>query len=45
MITNIAGAVAVPACTWFAGAAVYVSLVEHPARVSCGTACHSGYSR
>jgi len=28
--------VAVLACTWFAGAAVYVTAVEHPARLSCG---------
>lgn len=25
------------ACTLFAGAALYVSLVEHPARMECGT--------
>jgi len=30
--------VAVLASTLFAGAAVYVSAVEHPARLSCGTA-------
>jgi len=28
--------VAVLACTWFAGAAVYITAVEHPARLSCG---------
>src|ERR1700732_5149127 len=28
---------ATSACGMFAGAAVYVSLVEHPARLSCGT--------
>jgi hypothetical protein len=36
-MADIAGVIAVLACTFFAGAAVYVSLVEHPARVSCGT--------
>jgi hypothetical protein len=29
--------VAVLACTLFAGAAIYISAVEHPARLSCGT--------
>ena len=29
--------VAVLACTLFAGAAVYITAVEHPARLSCGT--------
>jgi hypothetical protein len=28
---------AVLACTFFTGAAVYINLVEHPARLSCGT--------
>ena len=29
--------VAVLACSLFSGAAIYISLVEHPARLSCGT--------
>jgi len=33
---QIAEFVAVVACGLFAGAAVYVSLVEHPARMECG---------
>jgi hypothetical protein len=33
---EIAGAVALFACALFAGAAAYVSLVEHPARVQAG---------
>jgi hypothetical protein len=31
------GALAVLACSFFAGAAIYISLVEHPARLSCET--------
>ena len=31
------GAVATLACALFAGAAVYITFVEHPARLSCGT--------
>jgi uncharacterized membrane protein len=34
---GLAQVVAVLASTLFAGAALYVSLVEHPARLSCGT--------
>jgi len=33
---QIAEFVAVLACSLFAGAAVYLSLVEHPARMECG---------
>jgi Domain of unknown function (DUF1772) len=29
--------IAILACTLFAGAAVYITAVEHPARLSCGT--------
>ena len=29
--------VAVMACALFAGASIYINLVEHPARLSCGT--------
>ena len=28
---------AVLACTLFTGASIYINLVEHPARLSCGT--------
>jgi uncharacterized membrane protein len=30
--------IATLACALFAGAAIYINLVEHPARMSCGTA-------
>ncbi len=33
----VVGIVAILACTLFAGAAVYISLVEHPARMACRT--------
>ena len=39
---EIAQFVAVLACALFTGAAVYINLVEHPARMQCGggTRCH-----
>jgi anthrone oxygenase-like protein len=36
MLRQFAEFVAVLSCSLFAGAAVYVNLVEHPARVECG---------
>jgi hypothetical protein len=36
-VTELAGLVAALASSLFAGAAVYINLVEHPARLSCGT--------
>ena len=36
MVHFIAGAAAL-LCTLFTGAALYINLVEHPARLSCGT--------
>ena len=33
---NLLGLVAVGCCGLFAGAALYINLVEHPARMSCG---------
>lgn len=38
ILLTIATVVATVACGLFAGAAIYISLVEHPARLSCGTA-------
>jgi uncharacterized membrane protein len=36
-MSELAGIIAVLGCTLFCGAAVYINLVEHPARLSCGT--------
>jgi hypothetical protein len=36
MMRHIAEFIAVVSCALFAGAAVYISLVEHPARMECG---------
>ena len=36
-MASVIGAVATLACSLFAGAAIYINLVEHPARLSCGT--------
>lgn len=35
-VQNIAEFIAVVACSLFTGAAVYINLVEHPARMECG---------
>jgi hypothetical protein len=37
MIRQVAEYVAVLACALFAGASIYINLVEHPARIECGT--------
>ncbi len=38
MELQISELIAIIACALFAGAAVYINLVEHPARMECGTA-------
>jgi hypothetical protein len=37
MISRVAEYVSVLACALFAGASIYITLVEHPARIECGT--------
>jgi uncharacterized membrane protein len=37
MMSEIVELIGVLACTLFAGAAVHITAVEHPARLSCGT--------
>lgn len=36
-MTDLATFVAVLTCALFSGAAIYINLVEHPARLACGT--------
>jgi hypothetical protein len=36
-MVHFIGGVAALLCTLFTGAAIYINLVEHPARLSCGT--------
>jgi uncharacterized membrane protein len=38
-MTALVQSVTVLACLLFTGAAVYITLVEHPARLTCDTAC------
>ena len=37
MTMRVIELLAVVACNWFTGAAIYITAVEHPARLSCGT--------
>jgi len=37
IVPELIEAIAILTCTLFAGAAIYVTAVEHPARLSCGT--------
>jgi hypothetical protein len=36
---QIADFIAALTCAMFTGAAVYITLIEHPARMQCGSCC------